>query len=633
MDSTLPHRHRLLWHYIPLIIPVLILTLILPLPLPIPLRTSLPLPSPVQPPRCPQPPLLKPHNPLLPQLLSSLSHPTFPTLAAHQLSQSVRIPTETWDDFGPVGEDDRWDKFGAFHDWLEGAFPAIHETLRKERVNTWGLVYTWQGYEPELKPLMLAAHQDVVPVDQDTLDQWTHPPFSGHYDGTWIWGRGSCDDKAGLVGIMIALELLVQHGFRPRRTILLAFGFNEESSSFEGAGQISSFLYDRYGQNGICAILDEGAGYQSLLGTMYATPAVGEKGYLDVQLSVLAQGGHSSTPPKHTAIGILASIITVLETNPPEAKLTRTNPLYQTLRCVAEYSPSLPAGAKRLIESSEHSDSALSQLGNWVLHALPSNALLPTGGALMSTTQAVDVVRGGVKANVLPERAWALVNHRIGVDESSERVKARLRELLAPEASSWNLSFEAFPEASSASSASASASASGQEESGAVRQRQGEASVAVAGKGKLVLSTMFDPLEPAPFTPTEGGVWDVLGGTIRAVFSHNQGLPLGSVSSAQEGIAGVQHQHPVQAEAGAPVPPAPAPDEEIHIAPALMTGNTDTAHYWPLTPHIFRYAHFRPEGIRNGYHTVDEAMSVQNFVAGIEFWVLLVLNFDEAGLE
>ncbi|KZT53554.1 carboxypeptidase S [Calocera cornea HHB12733] len=540
---------------------------------------------------CAQTGALKPSNAtLLTALYTQFADPVFVNKSAELLGASVRIPTETYDGLGEVGEDERWEKFGPFHAWLEGAFPSVHTAFKKETVNTWGLVFTWEGTDSSLKPIMLTGHQDVVPVEENTYDQWTQPPFSGYFDGEWVWGRGSCDDKGGLVAIMIAMESLVKQGFVPARTIILSFGFDEEASGLKGAGEIGKLLLARYGEDSVALLVDEGAGYSEIMGAMYATPGVGEKGMFDARLTVNTKGGHSSTPPKHTGIGILSSLVTAVEANPIPPRLTRANPFYSTLVCIAEYSPDVPKKARSLIKRSQKSDKALAKLGEWALESLPAGvAVLPIGPSLMSTTQAVDLIQGGVKVNALPEQSWAVVNHRVSVSDSPAVVQAHLTELLAPHAAKWNLSLDAFGELVSADTADA------------------------PKVGSLVLTDAFGTsLEPAPVTPSSGAVWEVLGGTIKTVFAHNDGLPA-SVRAAK-------------LEAGEEVA------TEINLAPGIMSGNTDTRHYWPLTEHIFRYAHNRPEGIGNGFHTVNEAMGIENFLAGVEFFATLVLNVDEADL-
>jgi Gly-Xaa carboxypeptidase len=122
--------------------------------------------------------------------------------AIETLSKAVQIPTESHDDYGDVGEDARWDIFIPFQNYLRQRFPLVHGTMSLTKVNTYGLVYNWGGADTSLKPLLLVAHQDVVPVNPDTIDQWKYPPYSGHYDGELIWGRGSSDDKSGLIGIL-----------------------------------------------------------------------------------------------------------------------------------------------------------------------------------------------------------------------------------------------------------------------------------------------------------------------------------------------------------------------------------------------------------------------------------------------
>ncbi|KAF8624386.1 hypothetical protein AX17_007148, partial [Amanita inopinata Kibby_2008] len=106
----------------------------------------------------------------------------FKTRAIDRLAGAVKVPTESYDDMAPVGRDPRWEVFSEFHDYLLGAFPQAHATLELTKVNTYGLLYVWKGQNASLKPVLLAAHQDVVPVDRSTWDSWNYPPFSGHYD-------------------------------------------------------------------------------------------------------------------------------------------------------------------------------------------------------------------------------------------------------------------------------------------------------------------------------------------------------------------------------------------------------------------------------------------------------------------
>lgn len=194
-----------------------------------------------------------------------------------RLSGAVQISSMSYDDLGEIGEDKRWDVFYDLATYLEKSYPLVHQTLQLDKVNTHGLAYTWLGSDISLKPLLLMAHQDVVPVPEDTIGSWTHPPFSGYYDGKLIWGRGASDCKNSLTGILEALEQLIDAGFTPTRSIVLSFGFDEESSGVRGAGELSQFILQKYGKNSFSAIVDEGAGYYSKWGKTFALPGVAEK--------------------------------------------------------------------------------------------------------------------------------------------------------------------------------------------------------------------------------------------------------------------------------------------------------------------------------------------------------------------
>ncbi|KZO99295.1 carboxypeptidase S [Calocera viscosa TUFC12733] len=525
-------------------------------------------------PNCMQPELLVPSNVnFLDAIYRDFADEVFQNKSAGLLGAAVQIETESYDDLGEVDKDERWEqKYGPFHEWVEGAFPYVHKTLKVEKVNTWGLVYTWQGSDATLKPIVLGAHQDTVPVDRKTLSQWVNPPFSGHYDGTYIWGRGTCDDKEQLIGALIALELLAKHSFNPRRTVILASGFDEEIGGQHGARTIGNFLLERYGENGIAFILDEGAGYGDLLGRTVAVPAIGERGHVDVKVQVNYQGGHSSVPPRNTGIDILADMIHTLNLNPPKPLLSKKNPFYDTLQCLAAYSPDLPLSVRKDIIRSSTWAPALKRVTSWVL-GLPSGPLSPLGGTLIRTTQASTVIQGGVKVNALPEQVYALINHRIVPGSSVAETQDRIISLLTPRAETYNLSLSAF--------------------GASIIPHEAKA-------GEVFIDDAFEPgLEPAPVTP-KAAEWDLFGGTIRAEWAKRD----------------VSFNHGEM--------------EDIIVAPGVMNVNTDSKHFWKLTKNIFRYAHLDPKGMYNGLHTINEAITLENFLGHVRFLSLLVLNADEA---
>ena len=55
--------------------------------------------------------------------------------------------------------------FLGLHDFLARSYPLVHGALTREVINDYSLVYTWQGSEPALPPILLMGHLDVVPAD------------------------------------------------------------------------------------------------------------------------------------------------------------------------------------------------------------------------------------------------------------------------------------------------------------------------------------------------------------------------------------------------------------------------------------------------------------------------------------
>jgi carboxypeptidase PM20D1 len=297
--------------------------------------------------------------------------------------------------------------------YLEVTYPLVHETLRLEMVGGLSLLYTWPGSDPNLPPVILLAHSDVVPIEPGTEGDWTHPPFSGLIVEGEVWGRGAMDDKASLVGILEAAEGLLGRGFRPERTLLFSFGHDEEIGGVEGARAVASLLEAR-GVKG-AFVLDEGMvivedvlpgveGPVALLG-------LAEKGYISVLLAVEVEGGHSSTPPSETAIGILARAVDRLEARPMPGRLE--GPSRMMLETLG---PGMPFRL-RLV------------MGNlWLFGGLVTRMMAgaPETAAAVRTTTAPTLFQAGVKDNILPSQAQAVVNFRILPGDSSEDVLAHV---------------------------------------------------------------------------------------------------------------------------------------------------------------------------------------------------------------
>jgi carboxypeptidase PM20D1 len=282
---------------------------------------------------------------------------------------------------------------------LEVQYPRVHATLEREIISDASLLYTWRGSNLDLPPVLFCAHLDVVPVDPGSLDQWEHPPFAGVVADDYVWGRGSFDIKCQVIALLEAAELLLKDDFRPERTIYFGFGQDEEIGGEKGAKQIAAHLAER--GDPLEAVLDEGGvitqGIIPGIETPVAMIGIAEKGSLSLRIKAVAKPGHSSTPEKTTAIGILARAITALESHPLPPRLDFMRIVYSALGSAV--SPRLQA---------EFANTWL--FGSHLRNRLEANK---TTNASIRTTTAVTMISGGIKDNLLPASAEAVANFRL----------------------------------------------------------------------------------------------------------------------------------------------------------------------------------------------------------------------------
>lgn len=332
---------------------------------------------------------------------------------ARTLAGALRLRTISFRD--PA----RFDRaaFSALHSYLAEAFPHLTARAEREVVDGLSLLYRWPGSDAKAAPILLMAHLDVVPVQ--TPKAWTHPPFAGTVADGAVWGRGALDIKGSLVAMLAAADRLIQDGFVPRRTVYFALGHDEEVS---GAGNraIVALLKERGVR--LDFVLDEGLmivdGVVPGLSKPAALIGVGEKGYLTLRLAARGEAGHSSRPPRHTAVGILAAALARLEQNPfPAAIDGPTRQMFETL------APEMGFGLRLALTN-------LWLLEPVVLRTLTAKA---STAASVRTTTAPTMLRASPQENVLAAEAEAMVNFRIMPGQSIASVVAMVGEIVDDE--------------------------------------------------------------------------------------------------------------------------------------------------------------------------------------------------------
>lgn len=334
---------------------------------------------------------------------------------AQALSHAVAVPTVSRRTGGEAAAFDR------LHATLLADFPRVQQALSRERIGEHALLMRWPGRDASAPPILLTAHLDVVPVEPDTLDEWTYPPFSGAIADGFVWGRGAIDDKTAVVGILAAIEALLQTGHVPSCDVWLALGDDEEVGGRDGAMAIAAALRDRGVRPRF--VLDEGGavvdGVLPGVAKPVALVGIAEKGAASLELSVIGEGGHSSMPPRGGAIARLAAAVVRLDQSPMPAALRGP-----AAAMVDRLTPELGFAARLALANRW----LLGPAVTWVLSRHPAS------NAIVRTTTAPTIFAAGTADNVLAAHARAVVNFRILPGETVQDVVAHAIDVVDDDA-------------------------------------------------------------------------------------------------------------------------------------------------------------------------------------------------------
>ncbi len=345
--------------------------------------------------------------------IKALPAPVLSDDALKHFQQAITYPTISF------GDTKKWDSipFINFRKFLESTYPLVHQNLARETVGEYSYVYKWQGKNTALNPFILMAHQDVVPIEETTIKQWTCEPFAGTIKDGFIWGRGTTDDKINLISILESAEKLLTENYQPERTVYFIFGHDEELGGKKGAVKIAELFRQRNIKADI--IMDEGGivTKKEVPGITKPIALIGtaEKGYMSLEFSVNKKGGHSSQPDNETAIDILLKAIVQLRANPFETHFVKaTDGLIKYLGPEMQFPNNIAFANPWLFSSIIKSEYKKSRTGN----------------AMIRTTAVPTIVNAGIKDNVIPTLATAIVNFRLLPGDSSTMILKKVKEII-----------------------------------------------------------------------------------------------------------------------------------------------------------------------------------------------------------
>jgi acetylornithine deacetylase/succinyl-diaminopimelate desuccinylase-like protein len=266
-----------------------------------------------------------------------------------------------------------------------------------------------EGLDKELPGLVVNGHLDVVPANSD---DWSVPPFSGEIRDGCIWGRGAVDMKDMDAMMLAVFRLWTRHGYKPRRSIVVAFFADEEAGGIYG----SKWMVENHPElfEGCTEAISEVGGFSVTLssGQRLYLLETSQKGIEWIKLTAIGVASHGSLVNRENAVTRISEAVAKLGRFDWPRRLTKTN--RSLFRKISEIS------GKRFDE--KDLDALLEEFG-------PAAKMI---GATLTNTANPTMLEAGYKANVIPQSASAIVDGRTIPGFETELLDT-IREIIGPD--------------------------------------------------------------------------------------------------------------------------------------------------------------------------------------------------------
>jgi acetylornithine deacetylase/succinyl-diaminopimelate desuccinylase-like protein len=263
------------------------------------------------------------------------------------------------------------------------------------------------------RALLLMGHLDVVGADKS---KWTVDPFAGVIKDGYMYGRGAIDDKGMTIANVAVMIALKRSGARLNRDVILLAEGDEE----DGGALGMKFAVDKHWDKIASGFaLNEGGRVVLKDGKVqYMGVQASEKVAVNVDVIATGTSGHASIPRKDNAVTHLAAAVEKIGSFETPVQFNSVTRGY--FSGIAPVEDEDTSKWMRALETSDRGDHA----ARWVSDADPM------WNAMLRDTISPTMLQAGIRQNVVPSEARAVLNIRLLPGNMVDSLLAKLKQLV-----------------------------------------------------------------------------------------------------------------------------------------------------------------------------------------------------------